>query len=179
MFIEVALLYSCCCCISCSLKLGYLRWLNFLEEKFLGYTSCLHARGSRNSARLTIKRTLLKFQNNWFLKLEILYVTKTNSYIHTYITDIYHFQNGLKNSCNSTIFCLRAKLWLYDPFSQNIYFWGCNIFSHQVTFPLNSIFSVVTRIYKTHVFNEAFFLFATFAMITEKVYFSCFHGNHC
>ena len=33
--------------------------------------------------------------------------------------------------------------------------------------------------YKIHVFDEAFFLLAIVAMITEKMSFSYFHGNLC
>ena len=47
------------------------------------------------------------------------------------------------------------------------------------TYPVNSIFSVVVCIYKNRVFDEAFLLLAIVAMITEKMYFSYFHGNLC
>ena len=39
-------------------------------------------------------------------------------------------------------------------------------------------FSGVVRIYYIHVFNEAFFVLSTIVLINDKVYFSCFHGNH-
>ena len=39
------------------------------------------------------------------------------------------------------------------------------------------IFSVIVCIYKNHDFYEAFFVFANVDMLTEKIYFSYFHGN--
>ena len=104
--------------------------------------------------------------------------------MYTYIIDIYSFQNGLRRSSDSTSFYFKSKIvvinyknmffQLQGPFSQNVNFWEASKFFLFLYFPVNSIFSVVIRIYKIHVFNEAFFLFATFVMITEKVNFTVF-----
>ena len=45
------------------------------------------------------------------------------------------------------------------PFSQNITFLGCNIFSRLLPHPVNLILSVVIQIFKIHIINEAFFSF--------------------
>ena len=47
------------------------------------------------------------------------------------------------------------------------------------TYPINSFFLVAVCIYKTNVSDEAFFLLAIVAMITEKTYFSYLHGSLC
>ena len=44
-------------------------------------------------------------------------------------------------------------------------------FISPTTYPVNSIFSGVVFIFKIHVFDEAFFLLAIVAMITENVFF--------
>ena len=38
-----------------------------------------------------------------------------------------------------------------------VYFWDCNILSRLLTYPINSFFSLELRIYKIHIFDEAFF----------------------
>ena len=46
------------------------------------------------------------------------------------------------------------------------------------TYRVNSIFSMVVRINNIHFIDEALFVFATVAMMTEKVSFFCFYDNH-
>ena len=47
------------------------------------------------------------------------------------------------------------------------------------TDPVNPIFAVVVRIYKFKFLIKLFFLITTVAIITEKLPFSYFYGNHC
>ena len=81
----------------------------------------------------------------------------------------------------------RAKLWkvvvkcqiLFFRFFSECLFLRFRHFISPNTYPINSIFSVVTCIYKIHVFDEAFFLLAIVVMITEKMSFFYFHRNIC
>ena len=90
---------------------------------------------------------------------------------------------GLTNLLAQPVFTLRAKLWkvvikcknnmfLYFwasyLFSGNVYFSGCDFFLITQCFSSQFRFSVVVRIYKIHVFGEAFFLLAILPIITGK-----------
>ena len=67
--------------------------------------------------------------------------------------------------CNFWVIFLKMKAFEADTFSS------------LSTQPVNSIFSVIVRIYKIHVIEKAFFLFATAPMKSEKVSFSYFLGK--
>ena len=44
-----------------------------------------------------------------------------------------------------------------DHFSQNVLFWGCNIFFLSFTYPVNLILSLLVCIKKVHVFGDLFY----------------------
>ena len=97
---------------------------------------------------------------------------------------------GLTILVTQPVSIFRAKLWkvvvkyeilcfLTFEFFSKCTFLRLRHFISCSTYPFNSFFSEVVWIYKNHVFDEAFFLLAIVAMITEKMYFSYFHGNIC
>ena len=64
----------------------------------------------------------------------------------------------------------------FEPF-----FWKCKVLNLWCFFSPNCLsnFYVVIRMYKIHVFDEAFFFLATVAMVTENETFSSFHSKLC
>ena len=62
------------------------------------------------------------------------------------------------------------NFWVFSKYS----FLRLRHFISPSTDPLHSFFSVVVCIYKIHVFDEAFFLLAIVATITEKMSFFLF-----
>ena len=101
------------------------------------------------------------------------------------IIGISSFRNGVDHPFSPTGFYFRATLWkvamkcknncflILGPFSQIYIFEVATFFlSWCLSNQLN--FSVIGRVYKIHVFGEAFSLLAAIAMITEKSVFFLF-----
>ena len=94
------------------------------------------------------------------------------------------FQNGLNHSCGSTSFYFQKKIvegsremWSGYVFLTFGFFSKCTSLRLRHFIPpstdlLYSICSVVACIYKIYVFDEAFFLLAIVAVITERCIFS-------
>ena len=90
-----------------------------------------------------------------------------------------------------TVYISRAKLYkmvvkcethvffLTFGFFSRCTFLSLEHFISPTTYPFKSVLSVVLCIYKIHVFDEALFLLAIVAMITEKMSFSYFHDELC
>ena len=100
--------------------------------------------------------------------------------IHNKITGISSFENGLNDVLSSTGFYFKSKvqqgshkdkkMLLILGTSKNVHFWGCDFFfssSSWLFYQLN--FLVAVRIYRIHVFDEAFFLLIIRMSITTKL----------
>ena len=74
---------------------------------------------------------------------------------------------------------MKLLCFLTFGFSSKCTFLRLRLFISPRSYLINSIFRVVVCIYKNHVFDEAFLFLAIFAIMTEKMYFSYFHGNSC
>ena len=86
---------------------------------------------------------------------------------------------------------LRAKLWkvvmkckivmflTFAPFFSKFTFSRLQYFMSPQTDSIRPSLALVVGIYKIQVFDKAFFLVATIAMITEKLPFCYFYSNHC
>ena len=65
------------------------------------------------------------------------------------------------------------------PFSKNLHFWGCVILSHPALIQSIQFLQWYFECIRFKFLTELFFLVTTVVMITEKLPFSYFHGNHC
>ena len=97
---------------------------------------------------------------------------------------------GLIFLAAQTISIFRTKLWKVVVKCEIIMFFIFGCFTNCVflrlqhcilliTYPTNSVFSMVVCICKIHIFDQAFFLLAIVVMMTVKMSFSYFHGNLC
>ena len=111
----------------------------------------------------------------------------------SFMADISRFYNVLSHRHGSTSFyfnrnimegsikfsCKLLCFLTYGLFSENIHFWGCNIFYRQVLIQSTQFYECLFASNKIHVLIKHIFVLATDAMVTEKLSFSYFHGNQC
>ena len=85
-------------------------------------------------------------------------------------------KSEIVESCHGMLNCYALT---FAPFFKKFTFLRLRYFISPCTDPINQIFPVVVKSIRFKFLMKLFFLVGAVAMITEKLCFSYFHGNHC